>query len=509
MRTIDQAAQEIIGSRLHAPALRPYQTNAIGQIDAALAHGYKAPLVVAPTGSGKTVIAGDLIRRESDAGKRVLFLAPRRELIRQASRKLDDVGVPHGIILAGDKRMNLYAPVQIASIDTLRARQHKLQRLEPHLVIVDEAHLYVTEIRQRLLNQSPNAVKIGLTATPCRQDGRGLRLLFDTLIHVASVTELTEQGHLVPARYFSIAEPDLSRVSTVGGDYHNGQLAGAMLQLVADVPKTWLERAGGRRTAVFAVNVAHSVALRAQFAALGVSAEHVDGGTPTLEREAIFRRFSAGDTQVLCNCQIASIGFDLPALDCVQLARPTKSLALYLQMIGRGLRPAAGKADCLVLDHSGAVHRHGFAHDERFWTLDGHADMATTKAVRERAEGKEITCPECTAVYTGSRECPECGHYIKPRGKMIETLDGDLVEIGAHLKPDERDRLGFFLELRGYAELHNYKPGFAAHKFKEKFGTFPPWAWNDMPLATPKLETRNWVKSRFIAGARAAEKTVA
>jgi DNA repair protein RadD len=502
VRTID----EITGDS--APLLRAYQTHAIERIDAAVADGSKSPLVVAPTGSGKTVISGALIRREADAGKRVLFLAPRRELIHQASRKLDDVGVPHGIILAGDKRQNLYRPVQVASIDTLRARQHKLQMmLDPDILIIDEAHLYITEIRQKLLNQWPAAFKIGLTATPCRKDGRGLRLLFDRLIQVASVAELMEQGHLVRARYFSIAEPDLSRVSTVAGDYHNGELAGAMLKLVADIPRTWLERAGGRRTAVFAVNVAHSVALKAAFTALGVPAEHVDGGTPTLEREAIFKRFSAGETQVLCNCQIASIGFDLPALDCIQLARPTKSLGLYLQMIGRGLRPAAGKTDCMVLDHSGAVHRHGFAHDERFWTLDGHADMARTKAVRERAEGKEITCPKCTAVYTASRQCPECGHYVGPRGKEIKTLDGDLVEVGAHMKPEDQDRLAFFLELRGYAERHNYKPGFAAHKFKEKFGgSFPPWAWNDLPSAAPSLETRNWIKSRIIASARILEK---
>ena len=505
MRTIDQASQEIIGA--NAPTLRTYQTEAIAQIDASIAQGSKSPLAVAPTGSGKTVIAGALISREAAAGKRVLFLAPRRELIQQASRKLDDVGVRHGIILAGDKRTNLYATVQVASVDTVRARQHKLQILDPQLVIVDEAHLYITEIRQRLLNQWPDALKIGLTATPCRKDGRGLRVLFDTLIEVASVAELIEQGHLVSARYFSIAEPDLSRVSTVAGDYHNAELASAMLKLMADVPRTWLERAGGRRTAVFAVNVAHSVALCAEFVALGVRAEHVDGGTPTLEREAIFRRFAAGETRVLCNCQIASIGFDLPALDCVQLARPTKSLGLYLQMIGRGLRPAPGKTDCLVLDHSGAVHRHGFAHDERFWTLDGHADMARTKTVRERSEGKEITCPECSAVYTGGRQCPECGHYIKPRGKEVRTLDGQLVEIGAHLKPEEQDRLAFFLELRGYAAQHDYKPGFAAHKFKEKFGgSFPPWEWNDLPAAAPSLETRNWIKSRLIANAKAAEK---
>ena len=490
---------------MNAPTLRTYQANAITQIDASVAGGHD-PLVVSPTGSGKTVIAGEIIRRKAEAGGRVLFLAPRRELIHQASRKLADVGVNHGIILAGDARQNLYLPVQVASIDTLRARLGKLQMLDPHLVLVDEAHLYVTEIRQKLLTQW-DVPRIGLTATPVRKDGRGLRLLFDDLIEVASVAELTEQGHLVPARYFSIAEPDLSRVSTVAGDYHNGELAGAMLQLVADVPKTWLERAAGRRTAVFAVNVAHSIALQAEFASLGVSAEHVDGSTPMLEREAILRRFAAGQTQVLCNCQIASIGFDLPALDCIQLARPTKSLALYLQMLGRGLRPSPGKTDCLVLDHSGAVHRHGFAHDEREWTLDGHADMTTTRAARERKAGKEITCPECTFVFCGGRQCPECGYYIKRPGKAIETIDGELIEVGGNLAPEQQDKLAFYLELRGYVVESGFKPAWAAHKFKERFGgNFPPWAWNDLPAASPSLETRRWVQSRNIAWRKSQER---
>jgi superfamily II DNA or RNA helicase len=433
-----------------------------------------------------------------------LFLAPRRELVQQASRKLSDVGVGHGIILAGDPRHNLYSRIQVGSIDTIRARAHKLQMLAPDLVFVDECHLYVTEIRKRLLDQWPNARRIGLTATPCRKDGRGLELLFDDIITVASTAELTAQGHLVPARYFSIAKPDLERVHTVAGDYNVGELATAMAPLVADIPLTWLERAGGRRTVVFAVNIAHSVALRAAFAEHGIVAEHVDGGTPTAEREAIFRRFAAGETQVLCNCQIASIGFDLPALDCITLARPTKSLAMYLQMLGRGLRPAPGKKDCLVLDHSGCVHSLGFAADERFWSLDGHADLEETKRAREKSLGKDVTCPKCSCVYSGGRVCPACAYYIAPRGKEIRTLDGQLVEVGESLPLEQQDRLTFFLELRGYASNHGFKPGWAAHKFKEKFGGgFPPWAWNDLPSAVPSEATRNWVKSRKIAWALA------
>ena len=496
---------------MNAPMLRPYQLDAISRVDAAFESGKRSPLLVAPTGAGKTVIGGEIIRRAADEGKHVLFLAPRRELVQQASRKIADVGLAHGIILAGDNRHNIYSPIQVGSVDTLRARAQakRLVNLSPDLIIIDECHLYVTEIRRKLLDTWPNARRIGLTATPCRKDGRGLNLLFDDMVQVATVAELTLQGHLVPARYFSIAEPDLARVGTVAGDYKLGELASAMSPLVADIPKTWLERAGGRRTVVFAVNVAHSVALRAAFAAAGVSAEHVDGGTPNEQRAAIMGRFASGKTQVLCNCQIASIGFDLPALDCIVMARPTQSLAMYLQMLGRGLRPFPNKTDCLVLDHSGCVHKLGFATDERFWTLDGHADLAATKAARTKSAGKEVTCPKCSHVYTGSRVCPHCQHYIAPRGKEIRTLEGELVEVGDRLDPERASQLVFFLELRGFATEKNFKPGWAAHKFREKHGSFPPWPWNDMPTASPSLETRRWVKAQFLSNSRATSQAVA
>jgi DNA repair protein RadD len=176
-----------------------------------------------------------------------------------------------------------------------------------------------------------------------------------------------------------------------------------------------------------------------------------------------------------------------------------------LQMIGRGLRPAPDKTDCLVLDHSGTVHRLGFAADERYWSLDGHADLASAKAMREAASGKDVTCPECSCVYSGGHVCPECGHYIAPRGKLIRNMEGELIEVGAHLPSDDASKLTFFLELRGHADNRGFKPGFAAHKYRERHGVFPPWSWNDQPPAQPSLATQRWIQSRLIARARAVE----
>ncbi len=485
--------------------LRDYQHAALDRIAAAFEAGCNAPLLVAPTGSGKTVIAAEIIRRAVEAGDRCLFLAPRRELVHQTCQKLDTLVVRYGVLLAGDPRVHLYAPVQVASVDTLLSRVVRRSRLTLptfDLVLIDEAHLGITPARQKLLDTWPDAKRIGLTATPTRKDGRALGILYDDLIEVATPAELTAQGHLVPARYFSVSAPDLSRVHTVAGDYHNGELEKAMNRpaLVGDVVQHWLAHAATRRTVVFATSITHSVALADEFVRAGVAAEHIDAGTADADRSEIFRRFRSGGTQVLTNCFLASYGFDLPALACVVMARPTKSLMLYLQMLGRGLRPADDKTDCLILDHAGNVHRHGFATDPRIWTLRG--DQALVPAIRqagERVEAKMLTCPDCKCMFTGARTCPICGYYFAPKGREVETLDGELVEIGANISADQQERLAFFGELRGFAREKGFKPAWAAHKFKDRHGGFPPWSWNDQPALAPSITTRRWVQSRYIA----------
>ena len=178
-------------------------------------------------------------------------------------------------------------------------------------------------------------------------------------------------------------------------------------------------------------------------------------------------------------------------------------------MLGRGLRPARGKTNCLVLDHSGAVHRFGFADAERHWTLDGHDDLTSRSSARnklvETIEDKTLDCPDCKCVFSGGRTCPSCGYYFEPRGKEIRTIEGELVEVGAHLGASRAEQLAFYLELKGFALERAFQEGWAAHKFREKHGAFPPWDWNPLPAAAPSLETRRWIKSRQIAFAKARD----
>jgi len=501
------------------PRLRPYQSASIDKVEQLVGEGVRAPLIVAPTGAGKTVIAADIIRR--NAGKHILFLAPRRELIHQTCKKLDEVGVRYGVILAGDGRTDKYAHVQVASADTLISRALRRQKLKLpafDIILIDEAHVGLTDTRQRLLDLWPGATIIGLTATPCRSDGKALGRVYDEIVEVTTVAELVEQGFLCPARYFSVSEPDLKRVRTTAGDFNQHDLDEVMNQskLVGNIVEHWLRHAADRRTVVFATSIAHSAALAEEFVSHGVTAEHVDANSPQNVREAIFRRFSSGETQVLTNCTLASIGFDLPDLNCVVFARPTKSLGLYIQMLGRGLRPAPGKRDCLVLDHAGNVHRHGFATDPRYWTLHGKYAEDLEKKAREKKKREDagevaITCKQCKCVFDGGRVCPACGWSAPPKQKPIDTREGSLVEMTrGMLKASEmthEQKMLFFLELSGYAQMKGWKSGWAAHQYKERFGVWPEWKWKQHVEqhggADPSLTTARWVQSRMIARSKA------
>lgn len=503
-----------------APVLRPYQLAALGGLDALRLRGVRAVLLVAPTGSGKTVIAAEIVRRAKD--KRVLFLAPRRELIHQTTRKLNDAGVKYGVLMAGDKRTDIYAQVQVASVDTLVSRVIRSRKLDLapfDIVIVDEAHVGLTDRRQALLACWPDAEIIGLTATPCRSDGKAMGAVYDEMLEVSTTRELTDTGYLCPARYFSVSEPDLRKVRTTAGDYNRGDLDGVMNQpkLTGDIVEHFLTHAPTRRTVVFATTISHSVALAQNFLQHGVAAEHVDANTPQLEREAIFERFSSGRTQVLTNCTLASLGFDLPELDCVVLARPTKSVGLYLQMLGRGLRIASGKQNLLVLDHSGVVHAHGFATDQRHWTLHGKyaSDVAKTERsaqVKLELGLVKLTCPECRTVWEGGRQCPSCGYYFAPKAKKVRVQDGQLIEVKGKARApmtEEQQRL-FYLQLYGHGEKRGYKPGWAANKFKTRMGEWPKRVWEahcrEHGGIDPTLTTARWITSQNIQYARSQEK---
>jgi DNA repair protein RadD len=494
--------------------LRPYQTEMVDRVERLLGTAAR-PLIVAPTGSGKTVIAAELINRVIERNGRVLVIAHRREIIRQTVDKLMDAGVTPGIVLAGfEKELRPYANVQVAGIQTLHARAIRSNRMPmpaATLVIVDEAHHARARTYQKVLDQYPDALIVGLTATPARGDGRGLGNIFTEIVEAPQIAELIRQSHLVGTKVYAPVDPDLRGVRTQQGDYAVGQLERRMNTeaLVGDVVRDWLQHAERRRTVCFAVGVEHSVHIKNAFLEFGVAAEHIDGSTPKEERDAILARLKSGETEVVSNCMVLTEGWDMPEVGCCILARPTRQLGLYRQMIGRVLRPAEGKPDAIILDHSGAVFRHGLPEDHIEWTLkvDGYAINPTHEKRTRSEEPKLRECPACKVVMV-TPPCAQCGWMPAPRrGRDADFVDGELgiVTNGKARAPlyDATARIEFFQQLRAVQQMRGYRKGWAAHKFKDKFGHFPPWSYNDLPPTAPTDATLRWIKSRNIAFARA------
>jgi DNA repair protein RadD len=495
--------------------LYPFQRDAADRIEREISEGRRELLLVAPTGSGKTVILAEIIRRMMADGHRVVVLAHKIEIVAQTRNKLIAAGLEPGIIQAGlEKELRLLAPVQVASIQTLWARGMRTKRMPMPpgtLLVIDEAHHARAHTYQKIIAEYSDAILFGLTATPCRGDGRGLGNIFKTMIEAPQVAELIVGGYLVKSRVFAPVDPDLKGVKTAQGDYVVSQLAGRMNTdaLVGDIVTHYHKYGENRATLTFACDVEHSVHIAREFNAAGIRAEHIDAKTPQDERDAILGRLRSGETKIVTNFGILTEGFDCPDIGCIILARPTKQMGLFRQMIGRGLRPADGKADLVILDHSGAVFRHGLPEDRVEWTLDVDRRAENPSQDKRKANYEERLreCPSCKVLRTGPPPCENCGWEPAPRrGHDRDFLDGELglVVNGKSHAPvySEGDRVAFFQELRAIQQLRGYKKGWAAHKFKDKFGRFPPWSYNDLPPVAPTDATVSWVRSRSIAWAR-------
>jgi len=459
--------------------------------------GFRSICIVAPTGAGKTVIGAAMIKSADEKMKQSMFIAHRRELIKQTANKLWDFGVEHGIIMAG-QRMDSWKGVQIASVDTLRARyMNKKRKNQPPLpavaiLMVDECHRSLSATYEKLIRhyQEQGTIIIGLTATPIRGDGKGLGHLYDAMVLAPSMAELIEMGYLVPPRYYAPSIPDLTGVQVRRGDYVEGQLEKVMDQreAVGDIIENWLRICPERPTIVFAASVKHSIHIAQAFCRAGIKAEHIDGTTPTDERDAILARLRSGETQLISNCMVLTEGFDCPSLSCAILARPTKNLGLFIQMGGRVLRvdEVSCKSDAIIIDHSGNIYEHGFLEDDHGWQLlEGQACTPAEERQKNLDEKKPITCRNCAHIYTGQLVCPKCGHTPVMQGEAPDHRAADLMEIrkDAREKQAEKEKKKapatheekqeWYSMFKAYAEERGHKDGSVAHKYREKFGVWP------------------------------------
>jgi DNA repair protein RadD len=460
------------------PTLRRYQQGIIAAVRRSYTDGKRAPLAALATAAGKTVIFAAMIADERRAGRSSLVAVHRRELVIQASEKLYWAGVPHGIIAAGlDIRPN--EPVQVGSVQTLARRLHNIGQFD--LLVIDEAHHARAEQWYALIQSQRDALLLGVTATPARLDGKGLGINaggpFDDLILGPSTRELIDAGYLSPCRCFvPERRPDLHNVRVQAGDYVVSDLAEAVDRptITGDAVRDYRLRADGEPAIAFCATVAHAEHVATSFRAAGYRAQCVHGGTPKDERDAAIAGLGTGAVEVLTSCDLISEGLDVPAVGAVILLRPTKSLVLHRQQIGRGMRVADGKDRLIVNDHVGNVLVHGLPDVEPAWTLDG--------VTKRPGEAPVWTCPECGAVNPLSvRVCEECGYELPPPRRSPEATDGRLVELTADrqyelLRMRYREILNTRLsreELQLIADAHGYKPGWVWHRLREQQGIRP------------------------------------
>lgn len=408
--------------------LRDYQSAAVDQIRHAYRQRTRRVLLVLPTGGGKTIVFCWIAEAMAASGKRVAILVHRQELIEQVSMALSAMGVAHGVIAAGYPPND--ASVQIASVATLARRLDK--GIRPFdLIITDECHHAVAGQWQAVLASMPDAYSLGVTATPQRLDGRGLGAAYEVMVQGPTVAELTAAGHLVPPRVFAPPERlDLSGVKVRGGDYAAGQLAEFMSAggLVGNAVAHHRRLAFGRPAVAFCANIGHSQMVATRFREAGIAAAHVDGTTDPSERRRLIGALGTGELRVLTNVDLVGEGVDVPVIGAVLLLRPTRSVARYLQSVGRALRPASGKVDAIVLDHAGCTLVHGLPDAPRSWTL---ADQpALRPAGRTKAPGDCLRqCQGCGAFEpAGTPTCQTCGAPLKACAAEIREHAAQLEE---------------------------------------------------------------------------------
>ncbi len=478
--------------------LHAHQAEAITQLRQALASGSRRPMLMAPTGAGKTVLAAAIIDLALRKKNRVIFTVPAITLVDQTAREFYEEGIRDiGVMQADHPMTNPSKPVQIASIQTLQRRAIP----EADLVIVDEAHRVFDFMGDWMARDEWISVPfIGLSATPWT---KGLGRYYDRLIIAATTQELIDQGFLSRFKVFAPSHPDLSKVRTVAGDYHTDELSQAMSQgtLTADIVRTWLALGEGRPTLCFGVDRAHAKTLQAQFEASGVPCGYLDANSTPDVRDTVRQRFKAGELKVVCNVGVLTTGVDWD-VRCIILARPTKSEILYTQIIGRGLRRATGKDHCLVLDHSDTTLRLGFVTDIHHHKLDD-GKLADAAGKRDVVEAKPKECPSCHYVRAPKvPNCPACG-FTPPTVSRVETVEGELVEMGAQRKANAADwaeKVAFMRQLKAYANLHAKADGWVAHKYRAKFGVWPndPRVRNAQPAAGVGAEVGAWIKAQNI-----------
>jgi DNA repair protein RadD len=454
-----------------APVLRAYQRRDVDRIREHYANDVAAVCYQLPTGGGKTVVFVHILVAAAAKGSRVLVLAHRDEILLQIIKALSESGIGFGIIAAGYPA-SPNERVQVASVYSIPNRIDRIGKFD--LVIIDEAHHAVASTWRDTLAALSGARVLGVSATPERLDGKGLDDIFDELVRGPTVRELIDGGYLAPfVAYGPKTDLNLGSVRVTAGDYQIDQLADVMSDgiVVKSAVSEYRRLCPGAPAIAFCVDIAHSQQVAKAFRDGGWRAAHVDGNTQRDERRDLIASLADGRLDVLTNCGLISEGLDVPGVVAAILLRPTMSRALYLQQVGRALRP--GKPKAFILDHAGCIQRHGLPDHPHEWTLEGRPKKGASAGSQQPPTRQ---CEHCGAFNSPTAtHCQECGTAIfVPTAR--DDIKVELTEIAPVNEPwfatapfDEVIRWAGrdCARLREIARARGYKPGWVYYRMLE------------------------------------------
>jgi DNA repair protein RadD len=448
--------------------LHDYQQTNIDEIRAKFRIPILAVLWYLPTGAGKSFAAGFMLRTALENGHRCWFIVHRRELLRQTERTFKQLGLDYGVIAAG-RKPEPHKLVQICSMGTLVRRIDTLQR--PRLVCLDESHHLACKSWSEVLKKIGRCYLVGLSASPIRSDSRGLGEYFGAMVCGPGIRELIHRGFLSPFRTFAPPTIDTSGLHTRMGDYRAEESEELMdtPAITGSAVAEYRKLCDGKRAIVFCVSIEHSKHVAAQFREAGYAALHIDGTTADDIRDMAIDDFERGAIQVLCNVDLCGEGLSINAIECVILLRPTQSLAVYIQQVGRGLRTWPGKKELIILDHVRATEMFGLIDEPREWALT----MDTTRAKRKSPPGIRV-CAKCFAANpVRSLVCVDCGEPFPVESRTVAEKDGELVELTAEeiarkRERREQGRAQTLQQLQEFARMKNYAPGWAEHIYNAR-----------------------------------------
>lgn len=488
--------------------LREHQELAITLTRESIAKGLKRPVIAAPTAFGKTVVAAYMLKSCQDKGKRGWFFCDRVKLVEQTIERFRSLGVDFGVRQADHELKNPSAPIQIASIQTVQSmiKNHNRGLPEFDMCIVDECHIQWELIRQ-IVDQYNNIPVIGLSATPY---SKGLGKTFNNLIVPITPRELLDKDYLSPVKYFGGAHIDLSRVKSNDANTYRAkdidrETDSQKERLVGDIVKNWLEHGEDSQTIAFSPTVATSEYLVQKLRGAGISAEHIDCYMSAEEKQDLFEAHDEGEFKVLSCSRLLNTGYDSPTTRCVIDCFPTKSVTTYVQRVGRITRKSEGKDYAIYLDHADNFSKFGYAEDIVPNELhDGEKPHNEKELTKDKKEKKTKECPECTQLMVGL-SC-SCGYRVVITNQMED--DGSMLkEIQEGTAANKRDsdelKTQFYSEMLGYAEEKGRKPGWAAYKYKDKYGVWP--TGNKPNPTAPTDLVKGWIKHEAIRRKKAEE----